>query len=196
MGHDYRELESFVQQQQDAAFTALGDTPSPDTPPPSLYQRALGTGLSEVLASYRGAVLKLEQEILHQPDASMVLAKVHALLSEFMLVLPGLSQLLEHVRSRQLRGGALLRHLTDQCCTGTLPVQTCLKRLLWHCHQVRVCVCACMWRAAELDSSSRQHIPRGAERRLCTVHAPAPSSLEGVATGDGHPHQLSVFCCC
>ena len=134
MGHDYRELESFVQQQQDAAFTALGDAPSPDTPPPSLYQRALGTGLSEVLASYRGAVLKLEQEILHQPDASMVLAKVHALLSEFMLVLPGLSQLLEHVRSRQLRGGALLRHLTDQCCTGTLPVQTCLKRLLWQCN--------------------------------------------------------------
>jgi hypothetical protein len=67
----------------------------------------------------------------------MALAKVHALLSEFMLVLPGLSGLVDHLRERHLRGGALLRLLADRCCTGVLPLQQCLRRLLWHCHQVR-----------------------------------------------------------
>jgi hypothetical protein len=36
MGYDYRELEAFVQQEHDAAFTALGDAPSTNTQPPSL----------------------------------------------------------------------------------------------------------------------------------------------------------------
>jgi hypothetical protein len=54
-----------------------------------------------------------------------------------MLVLPGLSGLVDHLRERHLRGGALLRLLADRCCTGVLPLQQCLRRLLWHCHQVR-----------------------------------------------------------
>jgi len=135
IGYDYRELEIFVHEEEDMAFMGLGDSPDlADTP--SLYRRALASGISEVLSSYRGAVLKVEQDVLNTQGAVMALARVQASLSEFAVVLPQLHRLLIEVRAGDLRGGLLLQHLHQRGVTGVLPLQPVMHRLLWHCHQV------------------------------------------------------------
>jgi gamma-tubulin complex component 4 len=51
--------------------------------------------------------------------------------------MPALHTLLREVQGKNLRGGKLLQHLHECSMTGIEVLQTAMRRLLWHCHQVK-----------------------------------------------------------
>ncbi|KAG6544059.1 hypothetical protein Mapa_014476 [Marchantia paleacea] len=101
---------------------------------PSVYRRALANGIAEVLAVYRSAVLKVEQNLLSDPVP--VLASVTQGLHQFEMLLPPLYALVREVEREELKGGRLLNLLHAKCHCGIPELQACMQRLLWHGHQV------------------------------------------------------------
>lgn len=100
----------------------------------SVYTRALANGIAEVLAVYRSAVLKVEQDLLS--DFTPVLSTVTQNLNKFEVLLPPLHALVQEVKHKNLRGGRLLDLLHTKCHCGVPELQNCMQRLLWHAHQV------------------------------------------------------------
>eukprot|EP00249_Psilotum_nudum_P007651 c20720_g1_i2 orf=155-2389(-) len=137
LGFYYRELERFSLQSRNLSWIAFhyGDSsPKPEKPHPSVYRRALANGIAEVLAIYRSAVLKVEQNFLSDPVP--VLATVTHGLNQFEVLLPPLHALILEVERDGLCGGCLLNLLHAKCHCGLPELQSCLQRLLWHGHQV------------------------------------------------------------
>lgn len=77
LGYLYRELEAFSSHAQGIGPDALGQSDADGRG--SMYQRALATGLAEVLAVYRSAILQLEQDALSEvaPVLSTVMQAMH-----------------------------------------------------------------------------------------------------------------------
>ncbi|GAQ91736.1 Gamma-tubulin ring complex protein [Klebsormidium nitens] len=132
LGYLYRELELFSSHEQGIGTDALGQ-PDRDGGG-SMYQRALATGLAEVLAVYRSAILQLEQDALS--ETAPVLSTVTQAMHQFEVVLPPLASLVWAVQRGGVKGGALLDLLYAKSHSGVPPLQACMQRLLWHCHCV------------------------------------------------------------
>eukprot|EP00250_Pteridium_aquilinum_P022274 c25338_g1_i2 orf=77-2320(+) len=142
LGYYYSELDKFTMQSLNLGWIkspyGLVEHDSLDTKtstkPASVYTRALANGVAEVLAVYRSAVLKVEQNLLS--DAAPVLSNVTKDLNKFETLLPPLHALVQEVKDENLRGGRLLDLLHTKCHCGVPELQTCMQRLLWHGHQV------------------------------------------------------------
>ncbi|BBN17581.1 gamma-tubulin complex component 4 [Marchantia polymorpha subsp. ruderalis] len=145
LGFYYRELDRFVMRSRNLSWIR---TPYPNVDTvtnaasalvkrekaPSVYRRALANGIAEVLAVYRSAVLKVEQNLLSDPVP--VLASVTQGLHQFEMLLPPLYALVREVEREELKGGRLLNLLHAKCHCGIPELQACMQRLLWHGHQV------------------------------------------------------------
>ncbi|KAJ7518689.1 hypothetical protein O6H91_20G003500 [Diphasiastrum complanatum] len=143
LGFYYRELDRFTLHLRNLSWIgpfyvdALKNGSSISrslTRKPSIYQRSLANGIAEVLAIYRSAVLKVEQNILSDPVP--VIAIVTKGLNQFDLILQPLYSIMSKVERQQLRGGQLLNLLHAKSHCGVPELQTCIQRLLWHAHQV------------------------------------------------------------
>lgn len=100
----------------------------------SVYRRAIGNGVVEILSVYRSAVLQIEQKLLADPLP--ILSTVTQGLNKFFVLLPPLYELILEIERDDIRGGKLLNLLHKRCHCGVPELQTCLQRLLWHGHQV------------------------------------------------------------
>ncbi|KAH6559292.1 hypothetical protein KP509_1Z015200 [Ceratopteris richardii] len=140
LGYFYHELENFTIQSLNLGWMKH----SPGSPGSSnatssnmlasVYTRALANGISEILAVYRSAVLKVEQDLLADPTP--VLSSLTKDLNKFEILLPPLHALVQEVREKNVKGGRLLDLLHTKCHTGVPELQACMQRLLWHGHQV------------------------------------------------------------
>ena len=123
-GYAFRELESFVQRENEAsALAAVGaETLSARRRHAgSLYRRALASGVADVLTEYESAILKLEQDILRGIVPALP-AALESALSEFALVLPSLWAVIEPVSdANTLKGAALLHHLRAASLAAGAP---------------------------------------------------------------------------
>ena len=87
----------------------------------SLYRRALAAGVSDVLAAYESAILRLEQDILRGVTPALP-AALESALSGFALVLPALHVTLRPVIERpDLKGAPLLHHLHAAALAAARP---------------------------------------------------------------------------
>ena len=118
LGYAFRCLERFVAR-EDEAGTTMATLPSGpeasfafNAPASggSLYRRALAAGVSDVLAAYESAILRLEQDILRGVTPALP-AALESALSGFTLVLPALHVTYDPSSSPDLKGAPLLHHL-------------------------------------------------------------------------------------
>ncbi|GLC46124.1 hypothetical protein PLESTM_001829900, partial [Pleodorina starrii] len=112
--------------------------PRQDSRPPSVYRRALASGLTELLDDYRYTVLSLQQELRNQ-DAPALPTILHRMW-EYVDVLPALHSLAA-AQDRVSVGPAfsaadLINALAAGTRSGLPAVRQALGRLLWHCNQV------------------------------------------------------------
>ena len=123
-GYAFRELESFVQRENEAgALAAVGaETLGPRRGNDgSLYRRALASGVADVLTHYESAILKLEQDILRGIVPALP-AALESTLCEFALVLPSLWAVIQPVAdANTLKGAALLHHLRAATLAAGAP---------------------------------------------------------------------------
>ena len=123
-GYAFRELESFVQRENEAgALAAVGaETLGPRRGNDgSLYRRALASGVADVLTHYESAILKLEQDILRGIVPALP-AALESTLCEFALVLPSLWAVIQPVAdANTLKGAALLHHLRAASLAAGAP---------------------------------------------------------------------------
>jgi gamma-tubulin complex component 4 len=124
IGYAFRELESFVQRENEAgALAAVGaETLGPRRGNDgSLYRRALASGVADVLTRYESAILKLEQDILRGIVPALP-AALESTLCEFALVLPSLWAVIQPVAdANTLKGAALLHHLRAASLAAGAP---------------------------------------------------------------------------
>ena len=124
IGYAFRELESFVQRENEAgALAAVGaETLGPRRGNDgSLYRRALASGVADVLTRYESAILKLEQDILRGIVPALP-AALESTLCEFALVLPSLWAVIQPVAdANTLKGAALLHHLRAATLAAGAP---------------------------------------------------------------------------
>ena len=124
IGYAFRELESFVQRENEAgALAAVGaETLGPRRGNDgSLYRRALASGVADVLTHYESAILKLEQDILRGIVPALP-AALESTLCEFALVLPSLWAVIQPVAdANTLKGAALLHHLRAATLAAGAP---------------------------------------------------------------------------
>ena len=120
LGHCYRELEEFVNTQLFYGSES-GEFPSP-------YFLALALGLDECLQPYRARVLELEQTLLRSPDLS--LPSMQLGFGDFELTLPALRRLIAGVQQANLRGVALLDHLSLEGSVSLALARQPQRRLL------------------------------------------------------------------
>ena len=124
IGYAFRELESFVQRENEAgALAAVGaETLGPRRGNDgSLYRRALASGVADVLTHYESAILKLEQDILRGIVPALP-AALESTLCEFALVLPSLWAVIQPVAdANTLKGAALLHHLRAASLAAGAP---------------------------------------------------------------------------
>ena len=143
LGYAFRCLERFVAREDEAGTTAA-TAPSDgthfafNTPASggSLYRRALAAGVSEVLASYECAILRLEQDILRGVTPALP-AALESALSGFALVLPALHATLRPVIERpDLKGAPLLHHLHAAALAAGAPqLESALRSLRARCYR-------------------------------------------------------------
>lgn len=138
LGFYYSSINAFVSMNRERGVTSLGSVHNDNVV--GLYVRALCGGLEEVLDGYRGALLKVEQEVLshkHYP-----LSKLQYHVSEYLVTFPALLSLIQYVEDCKqgpglgLHGGQVCDYVYRQSLTGIPSVQTCFRRLLHHCHKV------------------------------------------------------------
>ncbi|KAL4308752.1 hypothetical protein GQ457_01G053870 [Hibiscus cannabinus] len=147
LGFYYRELDRFATKSRNLSWIRSGGVSlspldrtsdselcSHETESPSVYRRAIGNGLVEVLSVYRSAVLQIEQKLLS--ETMPVLATVTQGLNKFFVILPPLYELVLEIERHDLRGGKLLNLLHKRFHCGVPELQACIQRLLWHGHQV------------------------------------------------------------
>ena len=132
-GYAFRELESFVQRENEAgALAAVGaETLGPRRGNDgSLYRRALASGVADVLTHYESAILKLEQDILRGIVPALP-AALESTLCEFALVLPSLWAVIQPVAdANTLKGAALLHHLrAASLAAGAPALERALRKL-------------------------------------------------------------------
>ncbi|KAL6500310.1 Gamma-tubulin complex component 4 [Orobanche hederae] len=143
LGFYYRELERFAAKSRNLSWIRSSNV-SPlsraaeilkgKKVKPSVYRRALGNGIVEVLSVYRSAVLQVEQKLLS--DSLPILATVTQGLNKFFVLLPPLYEIILEIERDNICGGRLLNLLHKRCHCGVPELQTCIQRLLWHGHQV------------------------------------------------------------
>ena len=146
LGYAFRCLERFVAREDEAGTTAA-TAPSDGTHASSfafntpasggsLYRRALAAGVSEVLASYECAILRLEQDILRGVTPALP-AALESALSGFALVLPALHATLRPVIERpDLKGAPLLHHLHAAALAAGAPqLESALRSLRARCYR-------------------------------------------------------------
>ena len=144
LGYAFRCLERFVAR-EDEAGTTMATLPSgPDASfafnapasGGSLYRRALAAGVSEVLATYESAILRLEQDILRGVTPALP-AALESALSGFALVLPALHVTLRPVIERpDLKGAPLLHHLHAAALAAGAPqLEAALRSLRARCYR-------------------------------------------------------------
>ncbi|GMH37208.1 hypothetical protein BSKO_05081 [Bryopsis sp. KO-2023] len=121
LGFHYRALDAFVESGH------LGNKVS-------TYRRALGAGVSELLDVYQAAIIQVQQHLRTQ--ATPVIPAVKNFLIDFQTLLPQVHRLVHKVDQEGLVGAELLTHLFNSARTGLPTLQSCILRLLWHCHQV------------------------------------------------------------
>ena len=102
----------------------------------SLYRRALAAGVSDVLAAYESAILRLEQDILRGVTPALP-AALESALSGFALVLPALHVTLRPVIERpDLKGAPLLHHLHAAALAAGAPqLEAALRSLRARCYR-------------------------------------------------------------
>jgi gamma-tubulin complex component 4 len=83
---------------------------------------------------YRSAVLQIEQH-LARPPAPPLLSLQH-FLADFEVLLPEVARVAGEVQRAGLAGGGVMRLLELRTRSGVPAVQSCARRLLWHCNQV------------------------------------------------------------
>lgn len=91
------------------------------------YTRALCTALEQVLEPYMQTILKLEHDLLDSPYLS--LTHVQYALSEFQLLFPAISSLLDQILHSKARGCQLLEIVHRECSAGDPTVQRSMLRL-------------------------------------------------------------------
>lgn len=144
LGYAFRCLERFVAR-EDEAGTTMATLPSgPDASftfnapasGGSLYRMALAAGVSEVLATYESAILRLEQDILRGVTPALP-AALESALSGFALVLPALHVTLRPVIERpDLKGAPLLHHLHAAALAAGAPqLEAALRSLRARCYR-------------------------------------------------------------
>ena len=144
LGYAFRCLERFVAR-EDEAGTTMATLPSGpeasfafNAPASggSLYRRALAAGVSDVLAAYESAILRLEQDILRGVTPALP-AALESALSGFALVLPALHVTLRPVIERpDLKGAPLLHHLHAAALAAGAPqLEAALRSLRARCYR-------------------------------------------------------------
>ncbi|KAL3648047.1 Gamma-tubulin complex component 4 [Castilleja foliolosa] len=143
LGFYYRELERFaaksrnlswIRSSNESPLSRATEILKGKKVKHSVYRRALANGIVEVLSVYRSAVLQIEQILLS--DSLPILATVTQGLNKFFVLLPPLYELILEIERDNIYGGRLLNLLHKRCHCGVPELQTCIKRLLWHGHQV------------------------------------------------------------
>ena len=172
LGYAFRCLERFVAREDEAGTTAA-TAPSDgthfafNTPASggSLYRRALAAGVSEVLASYECAILRLEQDILRGVTPALP-AALESALSGFALVLPALHATLRPVIERpDLKGAPLLHHLHAAALAAGAPqLESALRSLRARCYRAMYQQCPGLDRARHAGGSARRVLGRARGR--------------------------------
>ncbi|XP_021906800.1 gamma-tubulin complex component 4 [Carica papaya] len=143
LGFYYRELDRFATKSRNFSWVRSPylatsqtdhDLSNSQTLKPSVYRRAIANGIVEILSVYRSAVLHIEQKLLS--ETIPILATVTQGLTKFFLLLPPLYELILEIERDDIRGGQLLNLLHKRCHCGVPELQACIRRLLWHGHQV------------------------------------------------------------
>ncbi|PNW88207.1 hypothetical protein CHLRE_01g019150v5 [Chlamydomonas reinhardtii] len=132
LGFHFKAVAAFVEREQSPW------DPRHATRSPSVYRRALASGLTEMLDDYRCTVLTLQQEL--RLEAAPVLSTIKHRLWEYMDVLPALHALAaaqdEVSFNRLFPAADLINRLAAGTRSGLPAVRQALGRLLWHCNQV------------------------------------------------------------
>jgi gamma-tubulin complex component 4 len=113
-------VESFAQQALDSGKQRLLKE--------GLYLRALAAGLEEVLDVYRSMVLSCEQAVLADP--ALPLTYLTTRFSEFELLLPALTRMIEDIAQKRVHGCLLLDLVSLHASSGVPCVRACMDRFL------------------------------------------------------------------
>ncbi|KAK1412515.1 hypothetical protein QVD17_33830 [Tagetes erecta] len=150
LGFYYRELDRFATKSRNLSWIrSRNESPLSETSEllkenigsQSVYRRAIANGIMEVLSIYRSAVLHIEQKLM--ADSLPILATVTQGLDKFFVFLQPLYELILEIERDGIYGGKLLNLLYIRSHCGVPELQTCIKRLLWHGHQVMYNQLAC-----------------------------------------------------
>ncbi|KAI7757131.1 LOW QUALITY PROTEIN: hypothetical protein M8C21_029484 [Ambrosia artemisiifolia] len=143
LGFYYRELDRFATKSRNLSWIrSRNESPLAHTSEllkdtvgnQSVYRRAIANGIIEILSIYRSAVLHIEQKLM--AETLPILATVTQGLNKFLLFFQPLYALILEIERDGIYGGKLLNLLYKRCHCGVPELQTCIKRLLWHGHQV------------------------------------------------------------
>uniref|UniRef100_A0A251THW6 Gamma-tubulin complex component n=1 Tax=Helianthus annuus TaxID=4232 RepID=A0A251THW6_HELAN len=143
LGFYYRELDRFAAKSRNLSWIrSKNESPLSQTSEflketvgnQSVYRRAIANGIVEFLSIYRSAVLHIEQKLM--ADSLPILATVTQGLHKFLLFFQPLYELILEIERDGIYGGKLLNLLYKRSHCGVPELQTCIKRLLWHGHQV------------------------------------------------------------
>ncbi|KAJ0878346.1 putative gamma-tubulin complex component protein [Helianthus annuus] len=143
LGFYYRELDRFAAKSRNLSWIrSKNESPLSQTSEllketvgkQSVYRRAIANGIVEFLSIYRSAVLHIEQKLM--ADSLPILATVTQGLHKFLLFFQPLFELILEIERDGIYGGKLLNLLYKRSHCGVPELQTCIKRLLWHGHQV------------------------------------------------------------
>ncbi|XP_076940729.1 gamma-tubulin complex component 4 homolog [Bidens hawaiensis] len=143
LGFYYRELDRFATKSRNLTWIgSRNESPLSQTSESlketvgnqSVYRRAIANGIVEFLSIYRSAVLHIEQKLM--ADSLPILATVTQGLNKFLLFFQPLYELILEIERDGIFGGRLLNLLYKRSHCGVPELQTCIKRLLWHGHQV------------------------------------------------------------
>ncbi|KAJ9543178.1 hypothetical protein OSB04_022885, partial [Centaurea solstitialis] len=150
LGFYYRELDRFaskcrnlswIKTRNEYSVSCTSELLEERTDNQSVYRRAIGNGIVEILSVYRSAILHIEQKLLS--DSLPILATVTQGLNKFLVFLPPLYELILEIEREGIKGGKLLNLLHKRCHCGVPEQQACVQRLLWHGHQVMYNQLAC-----------------------------------------------------
>ncbi|KAG2493656.1 hypothetical protein HYH03_008171 [Edaphochlamys debaryana] len=112
--------------------------PHQRTRPPSVYRRALASGLTELLDDYRCTLHGVARQLGAEPAPALPSLKHH--MWEYMDVLPALHSLVwaqeAHAHGPAYSPAALVNALAEGSRSGLPGVRQVMGRLLWHCNQV------------------------------------------------------------
>ncbi|KAI3805912.1 hypothetical protein L1987_21800 [Smallanthus sonchifolius] len=198
LGFYYRELDRFATKSRNLSWIRSRNE-SPVLPTSelsketignqSVYMRAIANGIVEILTVYRSAVLHIEKKLMS--DSLPILATVTQGLNKFFVFLPPLYELILEIERDGNYGGKLLNLLYKRCHCGVPELQTCIKRLLWHGHQVMYNQLACWMVYGILHDQYGEFFISKQQKRNSEQESSHTDNIQKMAHGSNSDQSLS-----